>query len=78
MSIAKRTKHNYDHLDVRAIRKRFLAINRERLRRAEGVLSWRNRDFLELLPVLFHINHAMLPGFVSRQTPAGISNWAPT
>jgi len=77
MSIAKRIKHSDDHLDVRAVRKRFLAINRERLRRAEGVLSWRNRDFLELLPVLFHINHAMLPGFVSKQTPAGISNWAP-
>ena len=78
MTTAKRIKHSYDHLDVRAVRKRFLAINRERLRRAEDALSWRNRDFLELLPLLFHINHAMLPGFVSKQTPAGISNWTPT
>lgn len=78
MATAKRTKQSYDHLDVRAVRKRFLAINRERLRRTESVLSWRNRDFLELLPVLFHINHAMLPGFVSKQTPAGISDWTPT
>lgn len=78
MSTAKPIKHSYDQMDVRAVRKRFLAINRERLRRTEDALSWRNRDFLELLPLLFHINHAMLPGFVSKQTPAGISNWTPT
>lgn len=78
MSPAKRIKQNYDHLDVRAVRKRFLAINRERLRRTEEALRWRNRDFLDLLPVMFHINHAMLPGFVSKQTPAGISDWSPT
>jgi len=78
MAAVKLIKQNYDHLDVRAVRKRFLAINRERLRRTEGALSWRNRDFLDLLPLLFHINHAMLPGFVSKQTPAGISNWTAT
>jgi len=65
-------------LDVRAARKRFLAINRERLRRTQEVLRWRTRDFLDLLPLLFHINHAMLPGFVSKQAPAGISDWSPT
>ena len=65
-------------LDVRAARKRFLAINRERLRRTQQVLRWRTRDFLDLLPLLFHINHAMLPGFVSKHTPAGISDWSPT
>ena len=64
--------------DVRAARKRFLAINRERLRRTQEVLRWRTRDFLDLLPLLFHINHAMLPGFVSKQTPTGISAWTPT
>ena len=64
--------------DVRAVRKRFLAINRERLRRTQEALRWRTRDFLDLLPLLFHINHAMLPGFVSKQTPAGISDWSPT
>lgn len=77
-STVKRGKKKNDPLDVRAARKRFLAINRERLHRAEDALGYRTRDFLELLPLLFHINHAMLPGFVSKQTPAGISDWAPT
>ncbi len=78
MATTKRAKSKHDLLDVRAVRKRFLAINRERLRRTEEALRWRTRDFLELLPLLFHINHAMLPGFVSKQTPAGISDWSPT
>lgn len=78
MTTVKRAKSKYEPLDVRAVRKRFLAINRERLRRTEEALRWRTRDFLELLPLLFHINHAMLPGFVSKQTPAGISEWSPT
>jgi adenylate cyclase class 1 len=78
MTTAKQFIRKYDQLDVRAVRKRFLAINRERRRRTEEALRWRTRDFLELLPLLFHINHAMLPGFISKQTPAGISDWSPT
>jgi adenylate cyclase class 1 len=73
----KPIKVEYD-LDVRAIRKRFLAINRERLRRTEEALRWRTRDFLDLLPLLFHINHALLPGWVSKAVPAGISAWTIT
>jgi adenylate cyclase class 1 len=78
MTSVKQATQQYDHLDVRAVRKRFLAINRERLRRTQEALRWRSRDFLDLLPLLFHVNHAMLPGFVSKQTPAGISDWSPT
>lgn len=79
MSLKKQQKTSESPLlDVRAARKRFLAINRERLRRTQEALRWRTRDFLDLLPLLFHINHAMLPGFVSKKTPAGISAWTPT
>jgi len=78
MSAAQQPHTTEYDLDVRAIRKRFLAINRERLRRTQEALRWRTRDFLDLLPLFFHINHAMLPGFVSKQTPAGISDWSPT
>ncbi len=78
MSSQTQKQPNAPMQDVRAVRKRFLAINRERLRRTQEALRWRTRDFLDLLPLLFHINHAMLPGFVSKQTPAGISDWSPT
>ena len=45
--------------------KHFLAINRGRLRRVEDKLTPRQRDFLDILPVLFHINHPLLPGYIS-------------
>jgi adenylate cyclase class 1 len=65
-------------LDIKAIKKRFLDINRERLRRTQNALRWKQRDFLDLLPIFFHINHAMLPGYVSKNTPAGVSQYTPT
>ena len=65
-------------LDIKAIKKRFLDINRERLRRTQNALRWKQRDFLDLLPIFFHINHAMLPGYVSKNTPAGIPQYTPS
>lgn len=41
-------------------------------------LSERHQLFLDVLPMLFHCNHPMLPGFVSRSTPAKISNFKPS
>lgn len=58
--------------------KRFLVLNRDRLRRVQASLTPRQRDFLEILPLLFHINHPLLPGYVSKETPAGINDYAPT
>lgn len=78
MNAVKMANKLPDHHDVKAIVKRFHAINRERLRRTEEALRWRTRDFLDLLPLLFHVNHAMLPGFVSKDTPAGVSEWTIT
>ena len=57
---------------------RFLVLNRERLRRVQASLTPRQRDFLEVLALLFHINHPSLPGYVSRDVPAGINDYSPT
>lgn len=65
-------------VDIKNTKKRFLALNRERLRRTQNALRWKQRDFLELLPIFFHINHAMLPGYISKNTPAGIPLYNPT
>lgn len=60
------------------VESRFLTINRDRLRRIEETLTARQRDFLELLPFLFHVNHPTLPGYVSGNTPHGVCNYVPT
>ena len=59
------------------LRKRFLAINQGRLARAMEGLSSRQQQVLNLLALFFHVNHPLLPGYVSGATPAGISRYEP-
>ncbi|MCG8426942.1 MAG: class I adenylate cyclase [Chromatiales bacterium] len=64
--------------ELQTIRRRFQSIHRERLRRIAEELQKHQRIFIELLPLLFHINHPMLPGFAGTDTPAGIPDYNPT
>lgn len=74
-STAAQNEHD---IDFKAVRHRFLKLNHARLERARDALRERQRDVLDVLPLLFHINHAMLPGFVSKDTPAGLSGHDPS
>lgn len=64
-------------LDIQTIKKRFLALNRDRVTRIRDTLRVRQREVLEVLPLLFHISHPELPGFVSTATPVGVSDYSP-
>jgi len=66
-----------DALELRAIKRRFMALNKDRLRRVQECLDTRQRVFIQLLPLLFHINHPMLPGYLSNVTPCGVSDYTP-
>ncbi len=63
--------------DLFAVAQRFKYFNQSRLQRVREFLQPRQQDFLTLLPLLFHINHPLLPGFVSLDTPAGIPDYTP-
>jgi adenylate cyclase class 1 len=63
--------------DLNTIRQRFQRLHRERLLRIREELRQSQREFLDLLPLLFHINHPMLPGFVNSETPTGIPDFSP-
>jgi len=67
-----------DALQLRAVKRRFIALNKDRLRLVQDSLELRQRVFIELMPLLFHINHPMLPGYLSGNTPCGISDYAPS
>jgi len=67
-----------DEGDIRGIKERFLLLNRERLKRVRDAINPAQRDFFDLLPLLFHTNHPLLPGFVSTTTPIGISEYTPS
>ena len=64
--------------DFKEIKQRFLDLNKARLRRTLGELRQRQREFVDLLPLLYHINHPTLPGYVSKTTPAGIPEYSPS
>src|SRR5476649_2883161 len=59
------------------LRARFLTLNDGRFSRAMEGLSTRQQTVLTLLPLFFHVNHPLLPGYVSGTTPAGVSNYEP-
>ncbi|EFQ60455.1 adenylate cyclase [Pseudomonas fluorescens WH6] len=59
------------------LRARFMALNEGRMARAIEGLTPRQQSVLTLLPLFFHVNHPLLPGYVSGSTPAGLSNFEP-
>lgn len=65
-------------IDITTIKKRFLALNRDRLTRTRDTLRSRQRDVMDVLPMLYHVNHPTFPGFVSKSTPVGISDYTPS
>jgi len=67
-----------DRRQLQLIKKRFLNINEQRWSRAHGTLSERQQLLLELLPLLLHVNHPVLPGYVRADTPAGLCGFEPS
>ncbi|WP_122761727.1 class I adenylate cyclase [Pseudomonas viridiflava] len=59
------------------LRNRFLSLNDGRYARALEGMSTRQQSVLTLLPLFFHVNHPLLPGYVSGSTPAGVSHYEP-
>ena len=66
-----------DRKTLKTTRTRFLQVNNARLARTRSALGSRQQIFLDLLPMIFHVNHPMLPGYVSHQTPAGLADYNP-
>ncbi len=56
----------------------FQKLNSARLQRVLGELRSNQQNYIQLIPLLFHINHPTLPGFVSSDTPAGLPNFDPS
>ena len=64
--------------DLHKVVQRFILLHQSRLQRIQSFLLPRQGVFLDLLPLLFHQNHPLLPGFISLETVAGIPNYTPS
>ncbi|WP_019528457.1 class I adenylate cyclase [Dasania marina] len=69
--------YGIDRKQLKNVKERFLQVNSVRLERTQNALGDRQQVFLQLLPLLFHVNHPILPGYVTHQTPFGVSNYTP-
>ena len=66
-----------DRQTLNRLRGRFMAVNQGRLARAMEGLASRQQSLLSLLPLFFHVNHPLMPGYVTDCTPAGVSGYEP-
>lgn len=64
--------------DIRTVKQRFLNLHKLKMQRALDAVTPRQKIFLEILPLLFHVNHPVLPGYISSKAPAGIADYAPS
>lgn len=62
---------------LKTIKNRFLQVNAERFERCNKGLSAKHQDILQVLPLLYHINHPLMPGYVSQDSPLGVSAYQP-
>ena len=62
---------------LQQLRGRFLAVNQGRMGRAMEGLAPGQQSLLRLLALFFHVNHPLLPGYVSACTPAGVTGYEP-
>ena len=58
-------------------RQSFLNLNQVRLEQARSLMLERQVHVLDVLPLLFHLNHPQLPGFINQSVPAGIEHFSP-
>lgn len=55
----------------------FLQLNSARLEQARSIMFDRQARVLDILPLLLHISHPQLPGFVSQDEPCGVEHYTP-
>src|SRR3569832_1897375 len=65
-------------MGVSATKQRFLLHKHKQQHHTQESMRERQQDFLDLLPLLFHVNHPFLPGFTSSEGPVGVSDYRPT
>ncbi|MFT7372291.1 MAG: adenylate cyclase class 1 [Oleiphilaceae bacterium] len=87
--MAPTRKHKYKHklspdftegVDrklLKQVRDRFMAVNADRLDKTLQGLTSRQQDIVRVLPLLYQVNHPLLPGYVSRSVPVGVSGYEP-
>ncbi|MDH5694175.1 MAG: class I adenylate cyclase [Gammaproteobacteria bacterium] len=63
---------------LKEVRESFIKANQKRLKMTTDLMRANQINFLDLLPLLFHVNHPSLPGFSGHEVPSGVSAYMPS
>ncbi len=77
LKIAPDFSDGVDRKLLTRVRDRFLRVNLDRLHKTYEGLNAREQDILKLIPFLYQVNHPLIPGYVSRSAPRGVSVYEP-
>ncbi|MBS3803857.1 MAG: class I adenylate cyclase [Oleiphilaceae bacterium] len=66
-----------DRKTLSRLRDRFCQVNAARWQRARSALNYRQQSVLDVLPLIFHLNHPSLPGYLDHDCPFGIAHYEP-
>ena len=72
------TEGDIDRKTLREIKRRFYLVNNNRLVRMLSGQTRHQQRFIEILPLLLHVNHPLLPGYSNKTVPAGITAYKPS
>lgn len=78
LPIALDFEEGIDRKTLRRLRDRFLLVNEQRWQRTHSALTYRQQVVLEILPLVFHLNHPSLPGYLDRDCPYGLGSYQPS
>ncbi len=67
----------FDGQQAQTVIQRFTEYNAHRIERTQKALSERQQVFLEVMTLLFHVNHEKLPGWVDHECPCGVARYQP-
>ncbi|PIP80135.1 MAG: hypothetical protein COW84_06870 [Gammaproteobacteria bacterium CG22_combo_CG10-13_8_21_14_all_40_8] len=70
-------KNDVDIKQLNEVRRRFMGINQQRLTRLKEQSGEMLQLVLDVLPLLLHVNHPLLPGYQNQSTPCSISDYFP-
>ena len=69
--------HRFQYMDVSLVKQQYLQLNRKRIDELLRGLQPAQSRAVRCIPLFFHVNYALFPGYVDKDTPAGVYGYKP-
>lgn len=76
--VTESIENGLDRKQLKELQRRFISLNQQRLDRTLSALNYQQQRFVALLPIFFHANHPLLPGYLGHNSASGIADYKPS